>query len=256
MLSNVETTDPKVVELLDRGLPKWPQHYVTGQTLQPELAKEIIRRTDSFFAGGHGGNNHDYDRWVRKMLGMPCDWLDLPKDPDPKTEPDAFRAFYQKRRVEEDAFRRRWHTISTQYVHNSWVSCAFVGGPYGWCHPDGEIGFIDNVGKWPSVRDVFSDWTVLAEAFPFLNIGVTLFYGEECEEDKAKVVSFRVLNGLVEVVDPKEVDVHAGHPKARRRADSSNDSTQDFIKDYSNPRREQGLPDEWIEEWARAYPKG
>jgi hypothetical protein len=37
------------VTLLDRGLPKWPQMRVEGVPVTLEQAKEIIRRTDTFF---------------------------------------------------------------------------------------------------------------------------------------------------------------------------------------------------------------
>ena len=39
------------------GLPKWPQMYTTGLPVAIEQAKEIIRRTDSYFTSPrHAGN--------------------------------------------------------------------------------------------------------------------------------------------------------------------------------------------------------
>lgn len=251
-------------ELLAQGLPKWPQHYVTGVSVTVEQAKEIIRRTDTFFTQGYGGNNHEYDRAVRQMMGMAPSFSDrpyekFPGDDAPQAEKDAF---YARRRAEAEAdrvvytaFEKRWHPLRTSYVHNSWVSCAFIGGPHGWCHPDGRIGYVDNVGKWPSIEDVLGDWKILAEAFPFLDIGVTLYDGESCEDGTRPVVSMVIRAGKAELADPVAVNVHVRHEKANRRADSTGSSVTEFIVSYSNPRREQGLPDEWIEEWAAKFGK-
>lgn len=249
-------------ELMAQGLPKWPQHYVTGAPVTVEQAKEIIRRTDTFFAGGYGGNNHSYNGWVRKTLGMAPGLWDRPHRPFPKddatdAEKEADRVARNAELTEDrrlfDLFEKRWHPLSTSYVHNSWVSCSFIGGPYGWCHPDGQIGYVDNVGKWPSIESVFEDWKILAEAFPFLDIGVTLYDGESSEQGTRPVVSMVVKAGKVELADPLAVNVHEKHAKAQRRSDSAHDSVTEFITSYGNPRREQGLPDEWIEEWAAKF---
>jgi len=124
-------------ELMSRGLPKWPQHYVTGVPVTVEQAKEIIRRTDTFFeGGGYGGNNHKFNRRIRTLLGMPPDFMDEPKKQE---TPEETAAYWVRRDQMHQAFRERWRPVSTEYVHNSWVSCAFIGGPHGWCHPDGQI---------------------------------------------------------------------------------------------------------------------
>ena len=243
-------------DLLGLGLPKWPRHYVTGVPMTVEQAKEIIRRTDSFFVHGYGGNNHEYDRWVRKTLSMPPGWNDRPSRPYPKEDaPQAEKnADLAARRAENaedqrltEGWEKRWHPLSTQYIHNSWVSNAFIGGPHGWCHPDGQIGFVDNVGKWPSVEAIFEDWKVLAEAFPFIEIAATLFDGESCEAGTRPIVSMVVRESKVTLVDPADVNVHEKHPKALRRADGAVDATVEFISSMNTVWREQGLPDGWVE---------
>lgn len=248
-------------DLLNLGLPKWPQHYVTGAPVTVEQAKEIIRRTDSFFVLGFGGNNHQYDTRVRALVGMPPDSWDAPREPELKADAteeekrlrmERIRAHWEQERLQTENFRRRWRTISTEYVHNSWVSSAFVYGPHGWCHPDGQIGFVDNIGKYPSIAEVLSDWKVLAEAFPFLDVGVTLFNGESCEENISPIVSLRVRESVVELIDPTEVNVHALHPKATRRGGATDD-LKTAMGSLNSPWREQGISDEWVEEWAKQY---
>ena len=250
--------------LLGVELPKWPKMYVTGKPVSVEQAKEIIRRTDTFFTHGYGGNNREYDRWVRQTVGMAPGYHDRPYEKFPGEDaPQAEKdAFFAKRKAEADAdrviyeaFQRRWRPLRTTYVHNSWVSNAFIGGPHGWCHPDGEIGFVDNVGKWPSVKAVYEDWQALAKAFPFITVGVTLFSGESTEDGASPLVSLAVHDGHVLLLDPTEADVHAGHPPATRRADSSGSSIETYMRDFYSPFREQGLPDSWIEEWGKKVAK-
>ena len=238
-------------DLKTLALPKWPQHLVTGVPVTVEQAKEIIRRTDIFFVLGYGGNNRDYDRRVRVALGMPEIWNDIhDRHSDGLLNGEEYRLALEKNSSHGDLFQSRWGTISTAYVHNNWISSCFVGGPSGWCHPDGQIGFVDNVGKWPSIADIEQDWGILAREFPFLDIGVTLFDGEQGEQ-RSPVVSMRVRNGAVTLVDPNETDVHAGHPPACRRAGAPDDPVAFLIANSGNLSREQGLPDEWIREWAR-----
>ncbi len=261
----------QAVDLLNRGLPKWPKHLVTGKPVVAEAAKEIIRRTDSFFLGYGGGNNHQYNRWVRELLGMPLAFWDRPdhrplppnaSEAEVKARQALVHADIKKENEQQAIFDEVWKPISTEYIHNSWLSCAFIGGPHGWMHPDGRIGFVDNVGKWPSILSIYEDWKTLAEAFPFLEIGSTLFSGEECESGIEPVVSFQVMNGNVLLIDPNKTDVHAGHPIATRRYpddDYPNGTmtvAEAFKRDYGDPRREQGVPDSWIFEWSAQFKLG
>lgn len=213
---------------------------VTGQPIPVEEAKEIIRRTDSFFGWLGGGNNRQYDDWVCDML---C--VDLKHLWDAKED-------WHEKHARQEFFFRRWRRIQTQYVHNSWLSSAFIGGPHGWCHPDGQIGYVDNVGKWPSIDDILKDWRKLARTFPFLDIGVTLYDREECEDGRHAVVSIAVSNGRAKLVDPLCVDVHAAHSPATRAGEVIS-ATDAFVRSMRNgdERREQGIPDEWIYEWAQ-----
>jgi hypothetical protein len=59
--------------------------------------------------------------------------------------------------------------------------------------------------------------------------------------------------GQVQLVDPAEKDVHVGHPRATRREGESglDDTAMDFLKHFNDPRGENAIPDDWIEEWAR-----
>jgi len=236
-------------ELLKRALPKWPQMLTTGVTVTIEQAKEIIRRTDTFFQWhGHGGNDHAYDRRVCELFGLPF-WADeIDKHRDKPAPLEELRAEERSWKT----FLEKWGLIYTGYVSNGWISEAFIGGPHGWCHPDGTIGYVDNVGKWPSCTAIYEEWKQLAEAFPFLDIGVTLMSGEECEEERKPVISFVIHGGHVDVVDPTVRDVHAQHAKLKER-----NMELDMYKLVLTPanQREHGIPWEWIEEWHDKFVK-
>lgn len=245
-------------ELMHRGLPKWPQHYVTGERVTVAQANEIIRRTDTFFAGSGYSNDKVFTARIRRMMGMGLGYDDIPHGGALEVRQQLWKRLGE----EQAAFETRWAPLTTQYVHNSWVANAFIGGPHGWCQPTGFIGFIDNIGKWPSIEDVRNDWLKIAEAFPFLKIGATLFSGEECENDHTeKVVSFVIAEGDVTLVDPAQCDVHAKHAPAVRRegAHTSGDVVQDFanllqVQDELGRDawhlRERGLPETWFVDWA------
>lgn len=181
-------------ELLEVFLPKWPQMIVTGDPVSKAKASEIIRRTDSFFLC-HGGNNRKFIEEAERVLRMPVYH---------EGALDAIERFDEETR----AWEKKWGFIRTYYVTNSWISSAYVGGPCGWCHPDGSIGFSDNIGKWPRATDVYEEWRTLAQAFPFLALEVTLMDGEFSEEHTKPAVSMLIRDGFVKLVDPSQRDLH------------------------------------------------
>ena len=223
--------------LMDVKLPKWPQMYTTGKPVTVEQAKEIIRRTDSLFVHFYYGNDKEFVRRVVSRLKVP-----LILDYGTRKSSEDLEFLYQ----EQDRFAKGWGTILTEYVINQWLSCNYVEGPYGWCHPDGKIGFIDNVGKWPAVFSVYSDWVRIARAFPFLEIDVSLKGGESCQEDMETVVGFRIRNESVRLAHP-DSGLHEGHEPAARG--NMRDGMSEA--DWSPLRRgqERGIPLSWISDW-------
>ncbi len=219
-------------ELLNVGLPKWPQMVVWGESITTKQAYDIIMRTDSFlcdFSEYSGGNNREWNKWAKQTLGIASamDMLErLYENPADR---------HQKQWQLDDRFKALAGIVSTSYVTNNWASSAFIFGPHGWCHPDGTIGFSDNVGKWPSVQDVLEDWQHIAAAFPYLNLTATLMSGESCEEDTVPLVSIRVNNGKATLSNP----VLPEEPVEQRNIANS-------FAGFGSYRREQGLPDEWI----------
>lgn len=216
-------------DLLSLGLPKWPQMMVTGKQVTPEQAKEIIFRTDPFLVDiskYSGGNAHSFNEWYRKEAGL--DRFEVIKD---------FKTIWRLRA----ALHQRCGHLSMNYVTNDWASCSFIGGPHGWCSPQGVISYQDNVGKWPSVEEILSDWTVLAAAFPFVDLHVTLMDNEECVEGSKPVVNIRVVNGKATVEQPN-TKVHSPYIRPEL----------DYVALFSMAPevRECGLPYAWVQEYA------
>lgn len=179
-------------EAFNIGLPKWPQCVINGEKITEEQALEIIRRTDRFFGRLGGGNNHEFDEKARKICRKP----DIEDFKDGNEFNEAWAKYIEAR----EEFVSKWQLIDTEYIHNSWISCPWIGGYHGWCHPDGTIAFCNNIGKWPEVEDVYKDLCILGEHFPFLNLTCTLMNGEE-DFATESLVTMKLENGEVSFID-------------------------------------------------------
>lgn len=203
-------------KLLNIELPKWPQMIVTGADITKEQAHEIILRTDDFLTstcGWLGGNNHDFNQHYRTETGL------------------TGLNYY-----DSDHLNKAMKVLDCNYVYNRWASSSFVYGPAGWCSPEGKIAFFHNVGKWPTVEEVLDDWIMIALAFPFLDLNVTLMKCESCEDIKTPLVNIRVVNGTAELAQP-DLSVHSEVP-------------DDYFEfKFTNVNRELGLDAEFYE-WA------
>lgn len=177
------------------GLPKWPQCVIYGNPITKEQALEIIRRTDSFF-DGYFGNNHVFNDLAAKICKLPQ--MKNYEDKDRNIDWDAYSEAC-------DMFHEKWQKIDTNYIFNDWISCCWVGGPHGWCHPDGTIAFQNNIGKWPDIEDVYQDLETIAKEFPFLELTCTLMNDEEFDATES-LVSFKIKDGEVEVIDTIPID--------------------------------------------------
>jgi hypothetical protein len=237
------------VAALARGLPKWPQCLITGPAVTPEQAKDIIFRTDYFlqnFSPYAGGNNHAWNEWARQELGY--DLITKLNDYGAGGEwTDERRERQQKVWQVEQELKHRLKMVVTEYVTNSWASCAYIYGPYGWCHPDGRIYHCDNVGKWPEVKEVATDLETIGAAFPYVKLWLTLMNAEQGEPNSAPVVTMLLENGEV-TFHEGTLEPFEGVPRTRGQGAIESAALQLVM----NRRREQGLPDSWIREFGQA----
>lgn len=231
------------------GLPKWPQMLTYGRSVTPEQALEIIRRTDTFFTHGYGSNAHRFDEDARRIVGLPPERWGVP-EPD-ETEPQRIARLRREWAIEEQ-WRVWWDCVDTGYVHNSFVSSAFIGGPHGWCHPDGLVYFADNVGKWPSVEAITEDWKTLLDAFPFIDLGVVLMDNESSDEEAQPLIGIRVGSGAVTLMHPDDA-LHdfegANLQELRKRLERDWDQAISLLGTWNPEARECAFSRDQIKKW-------
>lgn len=175
--------------LMDKSLPKWPQMMLVGEPVTRDQALEIILRTDPFLYGDGHTNYRDFEKRFYRLTGLDQGFV---YDYGQTVED----GFFYRLGLMEDALNARMGRIPLEYLVSQWTACSFIYGPHGFCSPSGELFFQDNIGKHPSVEEVYSDFVRIAEAFPFLDFKASLY-----TDDRAlsALVSFVVQDGKVTV---------------------------------------------------------
>ena len=226
-------------EFFNLGLPKWPALLVVGKPVTREQAMEIILRTDDLY---FSSNDHSFDVLLNEYF------YDI--EITDGYYGSYMKAIAKKLNVAENDYRPIWDykeqknseikALNLSYLQNSRIVSSWIGGAHGWCHWDGNIGTSNyNIGKWPSVEEVYDDWKQIAEAFPFLELTSQLLNGEAGDDDTTlvPVVEFRIKDGEVEVVIPTELIT-----------ESSDIDDSLMIKKFSDPYSERGCTIEMFRE--------
>jgi hypothetical protein len=197
------------------GLPKWPELVVVGERVTKEQAAEILIRTDGLDFR-YCCNDKDWERQLIEAVGLT----------DCTGTIETFKQDWEALAATE----RRYGVLPLNYLGNSQIASAYIGGPHGWCDWAGNIGTAGyNIGKWPSYEDVYEDWQKIAEAFPFLKLKSQLFNGEQVEDNTSPTVEFHVADGQVKIYEPG--------PRLNWPAV---DQTAKFIREYNMVGRERG----------------
>jgi hypothetical protein len=150
---------------------------VLGQSVTKEQASEIIVRTNRFLCVC---NDREWNQQVNDVIG-----LDLPQ---------------QLLHCEE-----RLGILRLDFLVNSQIMSSWVGGAHGWVDWNGNVRCNSfNIGKWPSVDEVFHEWSAIAETFPFLKLRCQLWSGEISEKEIQPLVEFQVEGGAVTISLPRE----------------------------------------------------
>lgn len=180
------------------GLPKWPAFVVVGKPVTPKQAAEIILRTDHGFPDISGNDKH-YARMVVELFGAPPRPKYSPPESTTEEMEENHRQHMRWYRCVDD-LRERLNHIPLHYLQTDRIMSCYVGGVNGWVNWDGTIGENNrNIGKWPEIDEVATDWQALADAFPYLDLQCQLFNGEQNEDYSRPVVHFIVRNGDVTV---------------------------------------------------------
>jgi hypothetical protein len=193
----------KKQDFFNLDLPKWPALVVVGKPVTREQAAEIIVRTDSLYFSTNDSawagqlNSYLYDV-------EPCSSYRLTDAVESKL--GLYDRDWQKTVEYENAATNAVGKIPLNYLDNHQIASSWIGGAHGWCSWDGEIGCSNyNIGKWPSVGDVYYEWARIAKAFPFLELKCQLMNREAGEDDAVDpmpVVEFLVKDGRVKMTKP------------------------------------------------------
>jgi hypothetical protein len=204
-------------EFFNLVLPKWPAFAVKGEQVTEDQAHEILFRTNSWPSSC---NDDEWEKIVNETTECP-------------SYPDGAEGWREYGDLAE-AWNEKYKILELEYLRNSRVMSAYVGGPHGWCNWDGQIGCDSyNIGKWPSVENVYEEWSRIAEAFPYLDLRCQLWSGEQCQTDEGirPVVEFKVKDGKVVMSLP-------GEPISV--VDRSHEEMISILEGLHNPEREHG----------------
>lgn len=167
------------------SLPKWPECRVRGEDVTRDQAAAILIRTQDFY---FSTNDHDFQKQLYQTLGV-------------KIQKDYPYCSWE----EMESLMAEYKCLNLNYIQNRRICSAYIGGPHGWMNWGGSIYQVGvNIGKWPCVEDVYNDWCLVAEAFPFIDLKCQLFNKEGCEEGGEPLIEFQLKNGRVTLCEPGE----------------------------------------------------
>jgi hypothetical protein len=188
-------------ELFNKGLPKWPALVVVGKPVTEQQAMVINVMTDRF---SFCSNDREFEKKIHKLIyDVDVSWSDLRDTLKEKHNLDFNGAWDLT-----ESTGKKYGVLELNYLSNSRIVSSWIGGPHGWCNWDGTIGSSNyNIGKWPSVQDVYDDCVKIAEAFPFLEMRVQLMNQEAGEDDRPleAVVEYSIKDGAVDMYEPTEI---------------------------------------------------
>lgn len=215
------------LDLLNVDLTKWPRLVVIGNTVTRKQAMEIIIRTDRL---DFSSNDAEFSKQCASYLyrleatgnrsrGY---WTlaDAFEGEGGKTDWDR----YQECR---DRAQAELQPLELQYLENSRIVSCWIGGSHGWCNWDGKIGCTEhNIGKWPTVDEVYKDWKAIGQTFPYLKLRCQLITDEGAGHI---AIEYVVKDGTVTVQEPG--------PLLQLVED---DAVNVFIANMQSPTRERG----------------
>jgi hypothetical protein len=203
----------KKEEFFEIGLPKWPGLLVKGEKITEEQAAEIILRTSGWISC----NDNDFTNAVNCLI------YDVQDDGKPAYYDKVNHLIREKIGVEKDSpgtWEKIWEykekrdneigILDLGYLGNHQICSSWIGGPHGWCNWDGTISACNyNVGKWPTIEEVYNEWKLIAKTFPFLDLRCQLLNHEQCSPEMVgnpgPVIEFRLKDGKVKMSIPNKV---------------------------------------------------
>lgn len=95
--------------------------------------------------------------------------------------------------------------LNLEYLQNEQIVSNYIHGPHGWCAWDVVVRCGDyNIGKYPSVKEIFNEWPTNAKTWPFMKLRCQLWNGECDNDDPHPVIEFSVDNSMISLSEPME----------------------------------------------------
>ena len=187
-------------EYFDINLPKWSALLVVGDQVSREQAMEILIRTD--YLGFACNEQHWESKLIESLYGVKFSGWSLYSSVSAHLNNADF-ATAQK--YIEDV-KASVGQLNLCYLENARIASSWIGGTHGWCDWDGTIhASTYNIGKYPTVKEVYLEWCMIAEAFPFLKLRSQLM-NCECgypDVDSRPVIEFTIENGTATMSEPE-----------------------------------------------------
>jgi len=165
-------------------LPKWPGLLVWGRPVNTVQASIIIIRTMPSYLSGAD------QIWMNKVSNI----LDI----------DSNGIILSEEEIK--TLKDRLGFLELFYLYNERIMSLYTGGIHGWCNWDGRIYCNSfNIGKWPSVNELFDEWSRIAESFPFLDLESQIldksigFFEPEYQEQPKPLIKFSIKDGKVKI---------------------------------------------------------
>ena len=138
---------------------KWPAARLLGPDVSVERALDFIWRTDYALQNpGFCCNDKKFERDL-------AEWLELPD----------FVGAWEDRRL---LFEKRGQ-VHLDHLGSHWVASAYIFGPNGPVHPNGEVRLHKNFGKWPNVEEVENELDILVAEFPWLVFDLAIWDSDD-----------------------------------------------------------------------------
>ena len=174
---------------------------LSNQKIEESQAAEIIRRTDQVYCKLYTGNNHEFNRELYRISGIPADFETIKKNHsccDMDIRWMAGSDWFEQYQTWEK-WKKSWGCLNLHHLCNDWISSCHLEGPSGWMSPNGEVGGYFSTGRYPSIEEVEEDLNEIAREFPFLEF--TAYMVDEVHKNKIDVdAEWKVEKGKVTLV--------------------------------------------------------
>lgn len=182
---------------------KWPLMAVVGEPVTEEQADDILIRTADWWMPF--ANDKEYLHQVQAVaaeFGYP---------PDVPHGEDRLPTFMD---------RLKWGETVGMLSNIEYLRTHRIFNSNGWCDWDGTIGCKYGIGKWPSTGELTEQWTVIAEAFPFLTLTAQVFdEPRNGLEDWPLCGEWRIAGGIATYVDDASVEIEPPAERVREMFD-------------------------------------